>query len=110
MHIISFYDDKSNSVVKNDIGELIFTNNNELITNEIIECVRMTSIEKKKHISKYILDKYDDTIIIEQEENNIMKCIISDLWLDKDKEAKLSIDMWKKFRVLTTEDLESINK
>lgn len=104
IHIISFYDDKSNSVVKNDIGELIFTNNNELITNEIIECVRMTSIEKKKHISKYILDKYDDTIIIEQEENNIMKCIISDLWLDKDKEAKLSMDMWKKYKVLTSEE------
>ena len=39
-----------------------------------------------------------------------MTCVISELWKDKDKEAKLSIDMWKKFRVLTTEDLESINK
>ena len=64
----------------------------------------MTSVEKKKHVSKYILDKYDDVIIIEQEENNIMKCIISDLWLDKDKEANLSMDMWKKYKVLTSEE------
>ena len=56
------------------------------------------------------LSKYNDNIIIEQEESGIMTCVISELWKDKDKEAKLSIDMWKKFRVLTTEDLESINK
>ena len=110
IHIISFYDDNINSVVKNDLGELIFTNRNELILDETLECNRETYIEKKKHISKYILDKYNDNIIIEQEESGIMTCVISELWKDKDKEAKLSIDMWKKFRVLTTEDLESINK
>ena len=110
IHIISFYDDNINSVVKNDLGELIFTNRNELILDEMLECNRETYIEKKKHISKYILDKYNDNIIIEQEESGIMTCVISELWKDKDKEAKLSIDMWKKFRVLTTEDLESINK
>lgn len=110
IHIISFYDDNINSVIKNDLGELIFTNRNELILDETLECNRETYIEKKKHISKYILDKYNDNIIIEQEESGIMTCVISELWKDKDKEAKLSIDMWKKFRVLTTEDLESINK
>ena len=110
IHIISFYDDNINSVVKNDLGELIFTNRNELILDETLECNREIYIEKKKHISKYILDKYNDNIIIEQEESGVMTCIISELWKDKDKEAKLSIDMWKKFRVLTTEDLESINK
>ena len=110
IHIISFYDDNINSVVKNDLGELIFTNRNELILDETLECNRETYIEKKKNISKYILDKYNDNIIIEQEESGIMTCVISELWKDKDKEAKLSIDMWKKFRVLTTEDLESINK
>ena len=110
IHIISFYDDNINSVVKNDLGELIFTNRNELILDETLECNRETHNKKKKHISKYILDKYNDNIIIEQEESGIMTCVISELWKDKDKEAKLSIDMWKKFRVLTTEDLESINK
>nr|DAW34210.1 MAG TPA: hypothetical protein [Caudoviricetes sp.] len=110
IHIISFYDDNVNSVVKNDLGELIFTNRNELILDETLECTRSTSIEKKKHISKYILDKYDDIIIIEQEETGPMDCIISELWMDKNNAPTLSVNMWKKYRVLTTADLENINK
>lgn len=110
IHIISFYDDNVNSVVKNDLGELIFTNRNELILDETLECTRNVSIEKKKHISKYILDKYDDIITIEQEETGPMDCIISELWMDKNNIPTLSVNMWKKYRVLTTADLENINK
>ncbi len=104
IHIISFYDDNINSVVKNDLGELIFTNRNELLLDETLECIRNTYIEKKKHVSKYTLDKYDDTLILEQEENGQLNCVISENWMDKDNTPILSVDMWKKYRVMTTEE------
>ena len=106
IHIISCYDDSVNSVVKNDLGELLFTHKNELIINETLECVREVSIDKKKHISKYILDKYDDSIIIEQEENNSIRVKLSSLWEDDNNNTTIKMDMWKKCKVLTSEEIE----
>lgn len=104
IHILQFYDDSVNSVVKNDLGELIFTNMSELLLDETLECTRESYIEKKKHISKYILDKYDDEIIIEREASGVTYCVLSEQWCDKDNDPKISVDMWKKHRVMTTEE------
>lgn len=116
VHLISTNDYNLNSVVKNDMGELIFTNSGSLIHNVVLECNRRCTRTDSEIICTYCLDVSADltyssligTIILKQNigSDNI-KGKISNEWSDIE-EVTVDSQKWIKDTVITIHEVEDI--
>lgn len=107
-HIISINDENSNSVVQNDMGELIFTNSGEIVDNTTIECKRRIINNNEYKISQYTFDSYGESITIKQHKESIyMEVEIGETWADNSSNNTISVDKWVKDKVLTSREIET---
>lgn len=107
-HIISINDENSNSVVQNDMGELIFTNSGEIVDNTTIECKRRIINNNEYRISQYTFDTYGDSIIIKQHKESIsMEVEIGETWADNSSNNTISVNKWVKDKVLTSREIKT---
>ena len=107
-HIISVNDENSNSVVQNDMGELIFTNSGEIIDNTTIECKRKIINNDEYRISQYTFDTYGESIIIKQhKESVVMEVEIGETWADESSNTAIYVNKWIKDKVLTSKEIET---
>lgn len=107
-HIISINDENSNSVVQNDMGELIFTNSGEIVDNTTIECKRRIINNNEYRISQYTFDSYGESITIKQHKESIyMEVEIGETWADNSSNNTISVDKWVKDKVLTSREIET---
>ena len=106
VHILTTTD-SNNSVVQNDMGELIFTQSGDIIDNCIIECTRKITNNANYKISQYIIDNYNETIIIKQDRETIVPEVeIGDTWADDKSDTTILVNRWVKDKVLTKGILE----
>lgn len=106
-HIISVNDENSNSVVQNDLGELIFTNSGDVVDNQTIECRRKINDTGDCRISQYTFDTYNDTITIKQNKESILLEVeIGETWADDSSNNTITVKRWIKDKVLTSSEIE----
>jgi hypothetical protein len=109
--ILSILDENESSVVHNDMGELIFTNNRDTIDNMTYECTRRICTNTNEYKCEYILDLHGETITISQPKNStIYEVKLPETWTDKDSKIITTSDKWVKDKVLTYNELMKIMK
>lgn len=106
-HVLSIYGENSNSVVQNDMGELIFTNHGDVVDDNVVECKRRIINDGDSRISQYILDAYNEEIVIKQEKDSLLMSVeIGETWTDESDNAVISVSKWTKDKILTQHELE----
>ena len=99
------------SVVRNDIGELIYTNNGTLIEDRTFYSNRKNYITKDgTHNSQYYLDQYGESILLQSLAGGGMTVTLPQIFYDESELYTLESKFYKQYKVLTEEDLETINK
>jgi len=104
IQIISLYNENLNSVIMNDMGELIFTNNGSLLDNTTITCDRSLRIDDNVHIAEYVLEQYGVTLTLKKDDTG-ETAIVPDIWFDNSHPTLINTKRWLKKRVLTEDDL-----
>ena len=100
-----------NSVVINDIGELIYTNNGTLIENNIMYSNRKTYITQDgTHHSDYYLDQYGESILLQSLAGGGLTVTLPEIFYDESELYTIESKFYKQYKVLTEEDLETLNK
>ena len=106
-HIISVNNENSESVVQNDMGELIFTHTGNLVTNTVVECERKIINSDTQRTSQYVFTNYDENITIFQDKSsNILKVNMGNTWADETSNTNIYVNKWIKDKVLVSSDLE----
>lgn len=106
--IISVENENSQSVVQNDMGELIFTSGGNLLENVSYECTRHIISNDNEYKCEYILDTHGVIITITQAKTSmIFEVTLPDIWNDSDKEPTISCDKWIKDKVLTSSEIDT---
>lgn len=107
VHILSIKDEDSKSVVRNDMGELIFTSSGDVINDVTCECKRKITNNGSYRISQYMIDSFDEIITIKQNKNSTnIEVDIGKTWTDEPSSIDISVKRWIKDKVLTISELE----
>ena len=108
VQIMSVSDNDTTSVVKNDLGELLFTNIGSLIENAQINVKRKIYRDGEYHCADYYLEEYNTTLTLKRTENSQENNTIPSIWSDTSHETTMNTDQYIKTRVLTEADIDSI--
>lgn len=106
-NIVSLSSEDKDTVVQNDIGELIYTNSNLLKESKTVNCNRKISYSNGYTYCTYIPDGYDSDVKIILQENSMSKiATIPEIWSDDGSANDFYISVWNKKKVLTDEDFD----
>lgn len=107
--ILQVYDDDDKSIVKNDLGELLYTNESVLLDNTEVECEREIIVEKNKTTCNYKISNYGigGIIISIVKIDNTNECIAPSEWSTTSIPISYYTELYRIKKVLTSDASEA---